>query len=219
MYQIAQYRNKLKTETHVLPHPFSLKSGWIGESIHASIHLYTTWTLPNTLKKIFFQIVCLLHRLNCEYKEGKDFRSFSYDFVKEIYFHDVSDTCPYCFIRTRVTPSQRTSATPYTVWALLQKDKTEQPGGRVKNAYCSCTTGLPGCCNHVFAMLFRVEAVVMQGLAKPTYTGQKPSWNIPKGIKTILGVGPVSEDTFKCQYYRKKREQNNEQPQIEKKNC
>ena len=57
---------------------------------------------------------CLLHRLNCD-KEGKTFRYFSGDFVKEIYFYDISDTCPYYFIRTRVTPSQSTSATPYTV--------------------------------------------------------------------------------------------------------
>ena len=67
-------------------------------------------------------------------------------------------------------------------------------------------------------MLFRVEAAVMPGLAKPTYTGQKTSWNVPKGIKTTFGGGPVSEDTFKRHCYRKKREQNIEQPQIEKKN-
>ena len=54
-------------------------------------------------------------------------------------------------------------------------------------------------------MLFRVEAAVMQGLAKPTYTGQKTSWNVPKGIKTTFGGGPVSEDTFKRHYYRKKK--------------
>ena len=55
---LAQYRNKLKTETHVVPDPVSLKSGWIGESIpdKKSGHLYTIWTLPNTLKKIACQI-------------------------------------------------------------------------------------------------------------------------------------------------------------------
>ena len=30
---LTQYRNKLKIEPHVVPDPFSLKSGWIGESI------------------------------------------------------------------------------------------------------------------------------------------------------------------------------------------
>ena len=66
-------------------------------------------------------------------------------------------------------------------------------------------------------MLFRVEAAIMQGLTKPTCTSQKSSWNVPKGIKTTLEVGPVSDDTFKRHHYRKKREQNIEQPQIEKK--
>ena len=127
---LAQYRNKLKTETHVAPDPFSLKSGWIGESIPGmkkwpSLYYMDTakYLKDNSLSD------CLLHRLNCEYKEGKAFRYFSYDFVKEIYFHDIGDTCSYCFIRTRLTPPQRTSATHYTVWALLQKDKTDQSGG------------------------------------------------------------------------------------------
>lgn len=51
--------------------------------------LYTIWTLPNSLKIIFFQIVnvvdCLLL---CEYKKGKTLRYFSGDFSKEITFHD-----------------------------------------------------------------------------------------------------------------------------------
>ena len=103
---------------------------------------------------------------------------------------------------------QRTSATPYTVWVLLQKDKTDQPGSRVKNAYSSCTVRLLGYCNHIVAMLFRMEAAVMQGLTKPRCTSQNSSWNVPKGIKA----------TFKHHHYRKKGEQNIEKPQIEKKN-
>ena len=66
-------------------------------------------------------------------------------------------------------------------------------------------------------MLFRVEAAIMQGLTKPTCTSQKSSWNVQKGIKTTLDMGRVSNDTFKRHHYRKKREQNIEQPQIEKK--
>ena len=37
-----------------------------------------------------------------------------------------------------------------------------------------------------------------------------------KGIKTTLDVGPVSDDTFKRHHYRRSREENIEQPQIEK---
>ena len=126
---LTQYRNKLKIEPHVVPDPFYLKSGWIGESIPGmkkwpSLYYMDTakYLKNNTLSD------CLLHRLNCEHTEEKVFRYFSCDFVKEIYFHDISDTCPYCFTRTKVISSQRTSKTPYTVWPLLQKDKSDQPG-------------------------------------------------------------------------------------------
>ena len=66
-------------------------------------------------------------------------------------------------------------------------------------------------------MLFHVEAAVIQGLTKPTCTSQKYSWNFPKGIKTTLDMGPVSDNTFKRHRERKKREQNIEQLEIEKK--
>ena len=58
----------------------------------------------------------------------------------------------------------------------------------------------------------------MQGLNEPACTSQKSSWNIPKGIKTTLDMGPVLDDTFKRHHYRKNREQNIEQPHIKKKN-
>ena len=94
---LAQYRNKLKTETHVVPDPFFLKSGWIEKSIPGmkkwpSLYYMdiTKYVKDNSLSD------CLLYRLYCEYNEA--FRYFSCDFVKEIYFHDISDTCPYCFL-------------------------------------------------------------------------------------------------------------------------
>ena len=67
-------------------------------------------------------------------------------------------------------------------------------------------------------MSFSVEAAVMQGLAKPACTSLKSSRNVPKEIKTTLDVGSVSDDIFKRDHYMKKREQNAEQPKLEKKN-
>ena len=103
------------------------------------------------------------------------------------FIYDISDTCPYCFI-------------PYDVWALLQNDKTDQLGGRVINAYCSCTAGLLGCCNQVFGVLFRVEATVMQGLTKAK--------GIKAAVEAKLGASPFSDDTFKRQPQFKKKRKN-----------
>ena len=72
--------------------PFSLNPGWIGESVSdmgkwPSLYYMdiAKYLKDNSLSD------CLLHRLNCD-KEGKTFRHFSGDFVKEIYFYDISDT-------------------------------------------------------------------------------------------------------------------------------
>ena len=64
----------------------------------------------------------LLRRLNCDYKEGKAYRYFKCDFVKEIFYHQISEKDKYCYLRCRVTPSMRFSNAAYYVWALVEKD-------------------------------------------------------------------------------------------------
>ena len=68
----------------------------------------------------------------------------------------MSSESKYCILKTRITPSQRTSNTAYYVWAIIEKNG-ERSGGNIYSAYCTCTSGLLGCCNNVTAMLFRVE--------------------------------------------------------------
>ena len=72
---LAQYRNKVKTETHVVPDPFSLKSGWIEESI-PGMKKWPSLYYMNIAKFLKENSLsdCLLHGLNCEYKEGKAFK-------------------------------------------------------------------------------------------------------------------------------------------------
>lgn len=70
-----------------MPDSFFLKTGWIGGSVpgiekwpflyYMDIAKYLT---DNSLSD------CLLHRLNCEYRERKAFGYFSCDFVKKKFF-------------------------------------------------------------------------------------------------------------------------------------
>ena len=83
----------------------------------------------------------------------------------------------------------------YYVWALVKKDK-QRPGGNIESAYCTCTAGLLGCCNHVTAMLFRVEAAVSTGATKPSCTSILSKWNVPTGSKTVLVHKPIDEMVF-----------------------
>ena len=111
----------------------------------------------------------LLHRLECDYKEGKGYGLFKCDFVKEIFWSPISKDSPVCIFKCKVATSQKTTFSPYNVWAIVQKIS---PRGEIEETYCSCTAGLLGCCNHVIAMFFRIETAVSMGITKPSCTSQ-----------------------------------------------
>ena len=105
-------------------------------------------------------------------------------------------------MKCRVTPSQRLSTKPYQVWAVLEKDSDTKPGGAIKSAYCTCTAGLHGSCNHIAGLLFRIKAAVLRGITKPTCTDRLAMWKVPSA-KTELTPCPVSELIFKKDHYGK----------------
>ena len=197
-----EYKKKLIVENEVVPDPFTIaQKEWLGESDGL-----TNWppVYYNDIERFLINLNMsgdLLHRLDCDYKEGKGFRYFATCFVKEVHWYKISDSSPYCFMKCKCTPSQRTSATPHNVWALIQK---ANPGGKILQGYCSCTAGLLGSCNHVTAMLFRIEAAVSSGVTKPTCTSRLAAWNVPSGSKTVLDMKPICELEFLKHTYRKR---------------
>lgn len=200
---LTEYKKKLIIDGVILPDPTTIKkSNWIGESDNDMLNWPPIYY--SDIAKFLEQINTpkeLLHRLDCEYKEGKGYRYYACEFVKEIFWTGISDNSKYCIIKCKVTPSQRTSSTPYNTWVIVQKEK---PGGKILSAYCSCTAGLLGCCNHVVGTLFRVEAAVLTGVTKPTCTSKSCQWNIPSNNKKILEIKPIAELSFIKHHYRKK---------------
>ena len=61
---------------------------------------------------------------------------------------------------------------------------------------------LTGTCNHVAAVLFRVEAAVRQGLVRQYCTSLPCSWVIPK-TKTTAEPARTSDIVFKQEKYGK----------------
>ncbi len=128
----------------------------------------------------------LEHRLLNEYKEGKAYRYYVSGWVREVLYHPVSKASPWCYLYARVCPSMRTRIKDYQVWALVKKDDGTKPGGQIFSAYCTCTAGLLGTCNHVAGLLFRVEAAVRCGLTDPACTAQTCKWNLPSQRSDVL---------------------------------
>ena len=143
----------------------------------------------------------LMKHLVNEYKEGKAYRYFTCGWVKEVFYHPISENSAYCLLKCRVTPSQRISAKPYQVWVVIEKDTAGKPGATITSAYCTCTAGLYGSCNHIAGLLFRVESAVLRGITKPTCTDRLAMRKVPQA-KTDLSPCPVSKIVFKKDHYR-----------------
>ena len=73
--------------------------------------------------------------------------------MKEICYEPEPDK-HYCILKTKVMASQKVNDKPYDVSAVIEKQTQTNPRGRVISAYCSCTAGLNGSCNHVAGLLF-----------------------------------------------------------------
>ncbi|XP_028407527.1 uncharacterized protein LOC114530141 [Dendronephthya gigantea] len=206
-----EYKMKLIIGKTILPDPLTLKKKeWIGEE-NGGLQEWPP-IYYHDIANYLYGINApddLLHRLNNDYKEGKSYRYFACDFVKEIFYHPVSVESKICFLKCKVTPSQRTSSTPYNVWVAAEK---KGPGGKIVSGYCTCTAGLLGSCNHVTAMLFRIEAAVSSGVTKPTCTSKLSTWNVPAATKSLLSIKPIGELTVVKASYRKRKGTSENEP-------
>ncbi|XP_019621912.1 PREDICTED: uncharacterized protein LOC109468107 [Branchiostoma belcheri] len=128
----------------------------------------------------------LNNRLLNAYKEGKAFTYYSSGWLQEVF------TCKrdgYIYLQAKCRPSARISDTPHKAWVCCH------PTGTINRAYCSCTAGMGQTCNHIAALLFKVEAAVRTNLVNPACTSTACQWNTAPG-KTIQ-PRRVKDMTFK----------------------
>ena len=123
--------------------------------------------------------------------------------VKEFYINKLNKETPICILKCKVIPSQHINSKPYAVWAVVQKNKPNESGGYIHSAYCTCTAGILGTCNHVTCMLFRIDNAVQTGLTTPSKTSVLCTWNIPKSQRVDTTVKPVRDLDFEKDVYTK----------------
>ena len=134
---LDEYVAKLMIDDKVMPDPMSLKDGWLKEKETGGNHGILQW--PSMIYVDIANFVGLsqpdfLKRLQSEYKQGKCYRYFANDFVRDIHFHPISEHSELCILKCKVVPSQRVTSKPYDVWSIVVKDTKEEPGGEIKSA-------------------------------------------------------------------------------------
>jgi hypothetical protein len=101
-----EYNNLLKIGETQLPDPSLMENGWDGEDkgmckwppifqVLIAEFLLTGEQVKTDLSK----------RLISDYKEGKAYSYFTSNWLKEVFYHDISSSSRYCFLKSETTPS------------------------------------------------------------------------------------------------------------------
>ncbi|RMX46985.1 hypothetical protein pdam_00024450 [Pocillopora damicornis] len=89
-------------------------------------------------------------------------------FVHEVFTKSVPKGIILLF--ASVTASQRLREPPHKVWII------RKPSGEVLCSYCSFTAGYSKCCNHVIAVLYKIQPVCGTNQAGTSSLGRLRTW-------------------------------------------
>ena len=164
-----EYQAKLLHGEVLLSDPVHLLSGWLGEE--EGIPFWPFITYPDIFNYLTFNPSELSSSDLNDYKKSKAYSYFNRGWLGNIFYHGNGDSSAYCFLKSDCRPTERLNDPPDKLWACILKKSS-----KVLSAYCSCMAGMSGTCNHVAALLFRVEAAVRLGLTNPSCTTKSCEW-------------------------------------------
>ena len=164
-----EYQLKLIIGDDVIPDPFQVSSGWCNEE--EGLTFWPMISYGDIFNFLMFKPSELGSSDLNDYKNSKAYSYFANGWLGCISYHNIDKHSKYCFLQADCRPSERLRDTPHKVWVcVLKSDHT------IKTAHCSCMAGMSATCNHVAALLFRVEAAVRYGLTNPSCTAKSCEW-------------------------------------------
>ena len=99
-------------------------------------------------------------------------------------------------VRSSVTPSQRIREKQHQLWILFRDN------GFIITGFCTCTAGQSKCCNHIAAVLYKIEYANEKGIRDPACTDQPCVWNA-----SAKEIGPMKvKDMHIVEHNRTKKE-------------
>ncbi|XP_033124665.1 uncharacterized protein LOC117122990 [Anneissia japonica] len=177
--KLKGYQDLLKTpDNGVLPDPQDL-TDWESEASSVSKWPPTmAIDIGNYISNI--DDVSLGKRLMSDYKEQKAYSYFASGWMKDIEYHGIEQNNKYCFLRSKCVPSQRVKDVPWSVWIAIEK-----VSGHIHSAFCTCFAGYSTTCNHVAALLFKVDFAWRNGITNPACTSRECVWSAFAGKNNV----------------------------------
>ena len=154
-----QYQERL--QKHGLVDPQNTES-WIDD--------VTKWPTID-LGKIFSYILAkkeFHYEYIGKYKDQKAYSYWMSNFVGTIWF---SGNNGKYVVKCLVTPSQHVRDDPKEVWVAMEKD------GSILCGWCTCIAGTSATCNHMIAVLYKLEYASKACYNDPACTSTPCGWN------------------------------------------
>ena len=102
----------------MVPDSVSLEYGWLKERGDKKGDGILQWSFTDYLDIVNFIGLTqsdFLKRLQSGHKQGKCYRSFTCEFVREVLYHPITAASKLCFLKCKVVPSHRGKSKPYDV--------------------------------------------------------------------------------------------------------
>ncbi len=129
-------------------------------------------------------------------------------FVDTVYVAKCPSDGKITFLKGNVSPFQKLNDDPHKVWICIERTGKDS---RIVMSWCTCTAGTAEACNHVIALLYKVNYAFNKDFISPACTSIPQGWN--KGTKREVTPTQLRNLTFRKD--KKTRKASNRDPTLE----
>ena len=141
-----------------------------------------------------------------KYKDQKTYSFYESGLVGALLTYTVPGT-KKLFVKGDITPSTKVRDDPHKVWILCDIPKKGEC--EILTTWCTCVAGSSLCCNHIIALMYKLNYAYKKGYVNPACTSIPQGWN--KGTRREVTPKRISE-LFIRNDSCKKAEQRNRPP-------
>ena len=141
-----------------------------------------------------------------KYKDQKAYSFYESGFVGALLTYTVPGT-KKLFVKGDITPSTKVRDDPHKAWILCDIPKKGEC--EILTTWCTCVAGSSLCCNHIIALMYKLNYAYKKGYVNPACTSIPQGWN--KGTRREVTPKRISE-LFIRNDSCKKAEQRNRPP-------
>ena len=137
-----------------------------------------------------------------KYKDQKAYSYWMSGFVDTIFVSKCPSNSKFTFLKGNVSLSQKLRDDPHQVWVCVEITNTDC---RIVYSWCTCTAGTGVACNHVIALLYKVNYACNKQYISPACTSIPLGWN--RGTKKEVTPNRLESLTF-CKGKKSKKPSN-----------